>query len=221
MHVRIAWEILHHQKKENPEKTSTTPNLTKTSSAAAAASASASVAAAAAAAHAAAAAATPSDLHRPPSHIFPSASVLQRPPELSATFPPGLAGRPYDTAGIPAGFLGPTSHLGVYFNCISSFSIPNWNLKIFDLWFTGSAVSPFGRYASPFSNFPSLAFGRDIPIGAPPSLHDPWRKWVFLFETYQNWGEKIHHSISIFFAVHCRVQLQAIHQLGHLNRIQR
>lgn len=90
MHVRIAWEILHHQKKENPEKTSTAPNLTK-------------------------AAAAPADMHRPPSHIFPSsASVLPRPPELSTTFPPGLQGRPYDPASIPSGFLaGPTSHLGI------------------------------------------------------------------------------------------------------------
>ncbi|XP_031629272.1 autism susceptibility gene 2 protein homolog isoform X3 [Contarinia nasturtii] len=126
MHVRIAWEILHHQKKENPDKTSTTPNLAK-------------------------AAATPSEMHRPPSHIFSSANVLQRPPEMSTTFPPGLP-RPYDTGSIPSGFLaaGPTSHLG-------------------------NAVSPFGRYASPFNNFPSLTFGRDIPIGAPPTLHDPWR----------------------------------------------
>ncbi|XP_055297379.1 autism susceptibility gene 2 protein homolog isoform X11 [Sitodiplosis mosellana] len=122
MHVRIAWEILHHQKKENPEKTSNAPSLAKTTAA-------------------------PTEMHRPPSHIFPSASVLQRPPELSNTFPPGLPARPYDTSG----FLGgPTSHLG-------------------------NAVSPFGRYASPFNNFPGLAFGRDIPIGAPPSLHDPWR----------------------------------------------
>lgn len=88
MHVRIAWEILHHQKKENPEKTTNTPNHTKTP-------------------------APTSDMHRPPSHIFPSAGVLPpRPPELSATFPPGLP-RPYDTSAIPSGFLaGPTSHLG-------------------------------------------------------------------------------------------------------------
>lgn len=86
MHVRIAWEILHHQKKENPEKTTSTPNLTKTTVA--------------------------SDIHRPPSHIFPSSSVLPRPPELSASFPQGLP-RPYDAPGIPSGFLtGPTSHLG-------------------------------------------------------------------------------------------------------------
>lgn len=89
MHVRIAWEILHHQKKENPEKTSAAPNLTKT-------------------------AATPTEMHRPPSHIFPSSSVLQRPPELSANFPPGLQARPYDPNSIPSGFLaGPTSHLGI------------------------------------------------------------------------------------------------------------
>lgn len=89
MHVRIAWEILHHQKKENPEKTSAAPNLTKT-------------------------AAAPADMHRPPSHIFPPSGVLARPPELSATFPPGMPARPYETAGIPSGFLtGPTSHLGM------------------------------------------------------------------------------------------------------------
>lgn len=91
MHVRIAWEILHHQKKENPEKSATAPNFTKTVTAAAA---------------------TP-DLHRPPSHIFPSSTVLQRPPELSNSFPPGLP-RPYETPGIPSGFLtGPASHLGM------------------------------------------------------------------------------------------------------------
>lgn len=88
MHVRIAWEILHHQKKENPEKTSAAPNLTK--------------------------AAPPTDMHRPPSHIFQTSNVLPRPPELSTTFPPGLQGRPYDPTSIPSGFLaGPTSHLGI------------------------------------------------------------------------------------------------------------
>lgn len=87
MHVRIAWEIMHHQKKENPEKTSTAPNLTKTTPA-------------------------PAEMQRPPSHIFPGSNVLQRPPELSTTFPPGLPTR-YDPGSIPAGFLaGPTSHLG-------------------------------------------------------------------------------------------------------------
>lgn len=127
MHVRIAWEILHHQKKENPDKTSTTPNLPKTAT-------------------------TPTDMHRPPSHIYPPSSVLPRPPDMSTNFPPGMPARPYDTGSIPPGYLaGPTSHLG-------------------------NAVSPFGRYASPFNNFPGLGFGREIPIGAPPNLHDPWRK---------------------------------------------
>lgn len=148
MHVRIAWEILHHQKKENPEKTSTTPNLAK-------------------------AATTPTDMHRPPSHIFPSSNVLQRPPELSTSYPAGLPARSYDPASIPSGFLaGPTSHLGmIYLKCIR-LSI----LLIYHFLTIGTGVSPFGRYASPYNNFPSLAFGRDIPIGAPPNLHDPWRK---------------------------------------------
>lgn len=92
MHVRIAWEILHHQKKENPEKTSTAPNLTK-------------------------AAPAPTEMHRPPSHIFPSSNVLPRPPELSTNFPPGLPTRSYDPASIPSGFLGgPPSHLGMFKN---------------------------------------------------------------------------------------------------------
>lgn len=156
MHVRIAWEILHHQKKENPEKTSTTPNLTKAVSNA------------------------QTDMHRPPSHIFSSSSVLPRPPELSTTFPPGLQGRPYDAASIPSGFLGgPTSHLGESLPSNCNFhSQRNHQLTTTDLLLilTGSAVSPFGRYASPFNNFPNLTFGRDMPIGAPPALHDPWRK---------------------------------------------
>lgn len=39
-------------------------------------------------------------------------------------------------------------------------------------------MSPFGRYASPFNSFSGLTFGRDIPIGAPPSLHDAWRSTI-------------------------------------------
>lgn len=87
MHVRIAWEILQHQKKENPEKTGPSSLNVK-----------------------------PSDMHRPPSHIFPSASVLSRPHELAPTFPAGLPGRPaYEAGPLPASFLtGPTSHLGMH-----------------------------------------------------------------------------------------------------------
>lgn len=86
MHVRIAWEILSHQKKENSDKSGTSTLSLK-----------------------------PSDMHRPPSHIFPSANVLPRPHELSSTFPAGLPGRPaYEASQLAAGFLaGPTSHLGI------------------------------------------------------------------------------------------------------------
>lgn len=86
MHVRIAWEILHHQKKENPEKTGATPSLNAKS--------------------------TP-DLHRPPSHMFPS-GVMPRPHELGGAMPGAFPGRTgYETAQIPSGFLaGPTSHIG-------------------------------------------------------------------------------------------------------------
>lgn len=85
MHVRIAWEILHHQKKDNPEKTASVSIGTK-----------------------------PTEMHRPPSHIFPTGGVLQRPHELQSTFPAGMPGRPpYETSPMPSSFLaGPTSHLG-------------------------------------------------------------------------------------------------------------
>lgn len=87
MHVRIAWEILHHQKKENPEKTANIPNLCSKAA----------------------------ELPPRPSHMFPSAGVLQRPHELSASFPAALSARPpYETGQIPAGFLaGPPSHIGM------------------------------------------------------------------------------------------------------------
>ena len=87
MHVRIAWEILHHQKKENPEKSSAAPGIAQKSS---------------------------TDMHRPPSHIFPSSSVLPRPHEMPSSFPQGMQGRPaYDPNTMPSSFLtGPTSHLG-------------------------------------------------------------------------------------------------------------
>lgn len=88
MHVRIAWEILHHQKKENPEKTATIPNLCSKAA----------------------------ELPPRPSHMFPSAGVMPRPHELSASFPAGLTARPpYETGPIPAGFLaGPPSHIGMF-----------------------------------------------------------------------------------------------------------
>lgn len=86
MHVRIAWEILHHQKTDKPEK----------------------------AAAAASIAPKPTEMHRPPSHIFPSGAVMPRPHELQPSFPGGMPGRPpYETSQMPSSFLaGPTSHLG-------------------------------------------------------------------------------------------------------------
>lgn len=97
MHVRIAWEILHHQKKENPDKNTTIPSLSKPAS-------------------------TP-EMHRPPSHIFPSSSVISRPPELTSAFPANLP-RQYEANSIAAaGYLtGPTSHLGNT-NAMANFSI--------------------------------------------------------------------------------------------------
>lgn len=93
MHVRIAWEILNHQKKENPEKTVNAPNLSTPKTAA-------------------------SEM-RPPSHIFSSANMIPRPHELPTGFPASLAGRQFEAAQLPPGFLaGPTSHLGMKMNLI-------------------------------------------------------------------------------------------------------
>lgn len=45
-------------------------------------------------------------------------------------------------------------------------------------YFLGGAVSPFGRYGSPFSSFPGMSpFAREMHMGGPMSaVHDPWRK---------------------------------------------
>lgn len=91
MHVRIAWEILHHQKKDNPDKTSSIPNLSKPST-------------------------VSESLHRPPSHIFPPSSVMSRPPDLASSFPSNLS-RQFETATHPAaGYLAGASHLGKFRN---------------------------------------------------------------------------------------------------------
>lgn len=92
MHVRIAWEIYHHQAKQNPDKTAT-PGIGVKSS----------------------------DMLRPPTHIFAppgsAGAMPPRPHELQTTFPPaGIPGRPgpYETGPpMSSSFLGaPTSHLG-------------------------------------------------------------------------------------------------------------
>lgn len=160
MHVRIAWEIMHHQKKDNPEKSTNVPNLSKPANAAS------------------------ESLHRPPSHIFPPSSVISRPPDLSASFPPNLP-RQFDTASIPtAGFLaGATSHLG---KCPAPTpDRPSQGPSQLTIWLmmllycspiVGNAVSPFSRYGSPYGNFPGFTFGREMPMGGPTTLHDPWRR---------------------------------------------
>lgn len=89
MHVRIAWEIYHHQAKQNPDKAPPAGMGAKT------------------------------DLLRPPSHsIFSGTSALPRHPDLtSSAFPAsGLPGRPtFDPSPIPTSFLGtPSSHLGMF-----------------------------------------------------------------------------------------------------------
>jgi len=86
MHVRIAWEIYHHQGKQNPDKTAAPGIGVKTE-----------------------------QLLRPPSHIFSSAGAIPRPHEMPPTaFPPtGLPGRPFEASALASSFLGaPTSHLG-------------------------------------------------------------------------------------------------------------
>lgn len=96
MHVRIAWEIHHHQAKQNNDKTATPGGF-----------------------------GVKTEMLRPPSHIFPSAGGLPRPHELpNSPFPPaGLPGRPpYEQPPMPSSFLGAPSHLGkllitpIYFN---------------------------------------------------------------------------------------------------------
>lgn len=95
MHVRIAWEILHHQKKDNPDKTGSVSISNK-----------------------------PSEMHRPPSHIFPAGGIIPRPHELQSSFPAGMPGRPpYDTSPIPSSFLtAATGHLGTVYTFPNSSS---------------------------------------------------------------------------------------------------
>ena len=93
MHVRIAWEIYHHQAKQNPEK-SITPGI----------------------------GVKPNDMLRPPTHIYPPGGILTRPHDMQSSYPPtGMSIRPsYDASQLPASFLGgPTNHMGTFF--LSSF----------------------------------------------------------------------------------------------------
>lgn len=84
MHVRIAWEIYHHQAKQNPDKTATPGIGVKT------------------------------DMLRPPTHIFPPAGVPRSHELPSSFPPSALPGRPpYESGPMPGSFLGtPGTHLG-------------------------------------------------------------------------------------------------------------
>ncbi|XP_018566132.1 protein enabled homolog [Anoplophora glabripennis] len=86
MHVRVAWEIYHHQQKSGEAKGSIT------------------------------AAKPPTDLLRPPTHLFSPSVHSQRPPHELSPFPPTLAThRPpgYDQPHHPGSlFTTPPGHLG-------------------------------------------------------------------------------------------------------------
>lgn len=89
MHVRIAWEIYHHQAKQNPDKTAT-PGI-----------------------------GVKSDMLRPPTHIFPPGGVPRSHEISSfpPTGLPGRP--PYESGPMPGSFLGaPGGHLGKLFRTI-------------------------------------------------------------------------------------------------------
>lgn len=89
MHVRVAWEIYHHQAKQNPEKASSVAGV------------------------------KPESMLRPHMYPPPSSPSVPRPHEMPPTptgfpNPNALPGRPFDQ--LTANFLSsPTSHLGKLF----------------------------------------------------------------------------------------------------------
>lgn len=92
MHVRVAWEIYHHQQKSGEAKGSIVTAKATT------------------------------DLLRPPTHLFSPSVHSQRPPHELSSFPPSLAAhhRPagFDQPHPGSLFTPPTGHLGnIYFIC--------------------------------------------------------------------------------------------------------
>lgn len=151
MHVRIAWEIYHHQAKQNPDKAASMKTATDMLR-------------------------PPSHLY-PPS----AASLVRPHDLQSSPYPPsGLQGRPgpYESAPLPPSFMGSAaSHLGKVFPSGTVFS----SHHVLNATCVSKGVSPFGRYASPYGGSPFSGmspFSRDLPIGSqmPGSLHDPWRR---------------------------------------------
>ncbi|CAH1116333.1 unnamed protein product [Phaedon cochleariae] len=150
MHVRVAWEIYHHQQKSGEAKGSL------------------------------AAAKPAADLLRPPTHLFSPNVHAQRPPSHDMSpFPLSLAAhRPPHTAAYEqphhAGslFSAPPGHLGK-----SPFTAPTTTLSPFTRYGAGP-LGPSG--GSPFSMSPYAAAvaaaSRDPHLGlAPLHHHDPWR----------------------------------------------
>lgn len=125
MHVRIAWEIYHHQTKQNPEKGHPGINSSGGSSlsslgpsASGALSLSGGGGSSGGNSNAVNPKPTSDPLLRPPSHMFPPGSALARPSshELAACYSAAAAaGRPspFEQSQLPPGFLGgPAGHLG-------------------------------------------------------------------------------------------------------------
>lgn len=164
MHVRVAWEIYHHQAKQNPDKGvpglggptgSSLSGLSAPSSGGGLSLSSSGTINPKP---------TPDPMLRAPSHMFPPGSGgggvgAARPVshDFAASYAAAAAaaGRPspFEQSPLPPSFLGaPPSHL---------------------------SASPFSRYGSPFgaSPFGGLPpFPRDLPIGTPLSVHDAWRR---------------------------------------------
>lgn len=147
MHVRIAWEIYHHQQKQQaetqkPSGTSASAISTATKSA--------------------------SDLLRPPNHLFAS---LPRPPDLA--FSSSLLGAaasvhsraPYDVSPQHNTFLGPSpAHLGV-----SPFARPGYPGF-------GTPGSSFGGLGSLAGLTGSMFSSRDLGPSCLGMGQDPWSR---------------------------------------------
>lgn len=138
MHVRVAWEIYHHQAKQNPEKASSVAGV------------------------------KPDNMLRPHMYPPPASPSVPRPHEMTPAPPPGfpnpsaMPGRPFDPLG--ANFLtSPSSHLGLSAQSSQMQNNPNMNgFQILGVSPFGRYASPF---ASPFSGM--SPYVRDMPMGGP------------------------------------------------------
>lgn len=137
MHVRVAWEIYHHQAKQNPEKASSVAGV------------------------------KPESMLRPHMYPPPSSPSVPRPHEIppsSAGFPNpnSMPGRSFDQ--LTANFLSsPSSHLGLSSRQSSTYFDRVIKLYLFiGVSHFGRYASPF---ASPFGGL--SPYVRDMPMGGP------------------------------------------------------